>query len=49
MSYLKERIGKENYYCYVFNKIQYNIEQYAKNYEDRFEQVSALPDVSCRK
>jgi hypothetical protein len=49
MSYLKEKISKEEYYCYVFNKIQYNIEQYAKNYEDRFEQVSALPDVTCKK
>jgi hypothetical protein len=49
MAYLKEKISKETYYCYVFNKIQYNIEQYAKDYEDRFETVSALPDVSCRK
>jgi len=49
MSYLKERISKEHFYCYVFNKIQYNIEQYAKDYEPRFEEVSALPDASCRK
>jgi len=49
MSYLKERISKENFYCYVFNKIQYNIEQYAKDYEDRFEEVAAFPNASCRK
>ncbi len=49
MSYLKERIGKESYYCPVFNKIRYNVEQYAKNYEERFDEVTTLPDASCRK
>ncbi len=49
MSYLKERISNEIYYCYVFNKIQYNVEQYAKNYQDRFEQVAALPESACKK
>jgi hypothetical protein len=49
MSYLKERISKENFYCSVFNKIQYNIEQYAKDYEKRFEEVSEVTDASCRK
>jgi hypothetical protein len=49
MSYLKERISKENFYCSVFNKIQYNIEQYAKDYEKRFEDVSEVTDASCRK
>lgn len=49
MSYLKERISRENFYCYVFNKIHYNIEQYAKDYEDRFEEVTEVRDASCRK
>lgn len=48
MSYLKERISKENFYCHVFNKIQYNIEQYAKDYEERFSEVAELPVASCR-
>ena len=48
MSYLKERISKENFYCHVFNKIQYNIEQYAKDYEERFVEVSEFPVASCR-
>jgi len=48
MSYLKEKISKENFYCHVFNKIRYNIEQYAKFYEERFEEVTALPGSSCR-
>lgn len=49
MSYLKERISKEIYFCYVFNRIQYNLEQYAKDYEPRFDEVTQLPDASCRK
>ena len=49
MGYLKEKISKENYYCYVFNKIRFNIEQYAKDYEDRFEEVTELRATSCRK
>jgi len=48
MSYLKERISKENFYCHVFNKIQYNIEQYAKDYEERFVEVGEFPVASCR-
>lgn len=47
LTFLKERISREPYYCPVFNKIQYNIEQYAKNYEDRFDAISdARP---CKK
>jgi hypothetical protein len=49
MSYLKERISKENFYCHVFSKIRYNIEQYAKDYEERFEEAGEFPDASCRK
>ncbi|MBS1792792.1 MAG: hypothetical protein JSS81_03000 [Acidobacteria bacterium] len=49
MAYLKEKIGKENYYCTVFSKIQYNIESYAKPYEGRFESIGEFPDAACRK
>lgn len=49
MSYLKERISKENYYCYVFTRIKNNIETYAKDYEERFDEITELTDVSCRK
>ena len=49
MGYLKERISKENYYCPVFNKIRYNIENYAKDYEERFDEVAEWQQVSCRK
>lgn len=39
LQYLNEKIGKEFFYCDVFGKIKRNIETYAKNYEERFEQV----------
>jgi hypothetical protein len=39
MLFLKEKISKEFFYCDVFSKIKSNIETYAKNYEERFDQV----------
>lgn len=47
MLFLKERISKEDFYCFVFNKIRRNIETYAKDYEQRFEQVPS--DSMCQK
>lgn len=35
--YLNEKINGEAFYCRVFDKIRRNIEQYAKNYEERFD------------
>jgi hypothetical protein len=49
MSFLKERISREIYSCQVFNKIHFNVEQYAKTYGSRFDEVSALRDISCKK
>ena len=49
MLYLKERISKENFYCFVFNKIKRNIEQYAKDYEQRFDQYSEFSNSPCWK
>jgi len=39
MLYLIDRINKENFYCSVLNKIKRNITLYAKDYEERFEQI----------
>ena len=39
MLYVIDRIEKENFYCAVFNKIKRNISLYAKDYEERFEQI----------
>jgi hypothetical protein len=49
MLYLKERISKENFYCFVFNKIKRNLEQYAKDYEQRFDQYSEFSSSPCWK
>jgi hypothetical protein len=49
MLYLKERINRENYYCFVFNKIKRNIEEYAKDYEKRFDQYSDFSSSPCWK
>src|SRR3982751_2337582 len=47
MLYLEERISSENYYCFVFNKIKQNIERYAKDYEQRFDQYSDFSSAPC--
>jgi hypothetical protein len=49
MLFLKERISKESYYCYVFNRMKRNIEEYAKGYEQRFDQYSEFSSSPCWK
>ena len=49
--FLNERISKEVFYCRVFSKINRNIEDFAKNYEDRFAAAIGANsiDTVCRK
>ncbi len=49
MLYLKERISKEDYHCFVFNKIKQNVTTYAKDYEYRFDQQGVLSNSPCSK
>jgi hypothetical protein len=49
MLYLKERISKEDFYCFVFNKIKRNLDEYAKDYEPRFDQYSDFSSSPCWK
>ena len=49
MHFLKERISKEDYYCFVFNKIKRNVEEYAKDYEQRFDRYSNFSGSPCWK
>jgi hypothetical protein len=49
MLYLKERISKEDFYCFVFNKIKRNLDEYAKDFEPRFDQYSAFSSSPCWK
>ncbi len=47
MRFLLDRINKEKFYCPVLNRIKRNIQSYAKNYEERFDQIADArsPDV----
>ena len=49
MLYLNERISKEEYHCFVFNKIKQNIETYAKEYEERFDKQAEFSNSPCWK
>jgi hypothetical protein len=49
MRFLKERISKEEFYCFVFNKIKRNLETYAKDYEKRFDDYSEYSSSPCWK
>jgi hypothetical protein len=49
MLYLREKISKEDFYCFVFNKIRRNLEVYAKDYEQRFDQYPDFSDSPCWK
>ena len=49
MLYLKERISKEDFYCYVFNRIKTNLDTYAKDYENRFGDRPEFSSVPCWK
>jgi len=49
MRYLKERISKEDFYCYVFNRIKLNLDTYAKDYEPRFVDLSTSSGSGCRR
>jgi hypothetical protein len=40
MQFLLGRISKEKFYCPIFNRIMTNIKSYARNYEDRFDQIA---------
>lgn len=49
LRFLNERISKEEYHCFVFNKIKQNIETYAKEYEHRFDGESEYSNSPCWK
>jgi hypothetical protein len=49
MLYLNERISKETFHCYVFNKIRQNLKEYAGAYEGRFDQYPEYAHSPCWK
>jgi hypothetical protein len=40
MLFLRDRVANERFNCRLFGKIKQTIEQYAKNYEERFAQIA---------
>ena len=47
MLFLSQKISKESFYCVVFKKIRWNIETYAKAYEDRFSKHPEFTNSPC--
>ena len=49
MQYLHDRLGKEDVYCRVFDKIKRNVREFAKDYEGRFDKFPEFANTCCRK
>lgn len=49
MMFLREKIGSEDFYCRVFQKIRRNLIDFAREYEQRFEQNSQFSASPCWK
>lgn len=49
MLYLRDRVARESFQCKLFNKIKRSVEEYAKNYEERFTEIAKSQGVkySC--
>jgi len=46
MLYLRDRVAQERFHCRLFNKIKRSVEQYAKNYEERFTEIAKSQGVT---
>jgi hypothetical protein len=40
MLYLRDRVAKERFHCKLFNRIKRTVDEYAKNYEERFTEIA---------
>ena len=49
MRFLNDRLGKEEVYCRVFEKIKLNVREYAIGYEDRFNKFPEFANTRCTK
>ena len=51
MLYLADRINKESYHCSVYSKMRRNVKLYAKDYEERFNQIAQTKnfEAACGK
>ena len=46
MLYLRDRVAKERFHCKLFNRIKRTVEEYARNYEDRFAEIAKSQGVT---
>jgi hypothetical protein len=46
MLFLRDRVAKERFHCRLFGKIKQTVEQYAKNYEDRFAEIAKAQGIN---
>jgi hypothetical protein len=46
MLYLRDRVAKESFHCRLFNKIKRSVEEYARNYEERFTEIAKSQGVT---
>ena len=46
MLYLRDRVAKESFHCRLFGKIKQAVEEYAKNYEERFAEIAKSQGVT---
>lgn len=49
MQFLHDRLGKEDIYCRVFDKIKRNVREFAKDYEGRFDKFPEFANTRCGK
>jgi hypothetical protein len=40
MLFLRDRVSKEKFHCRLFGKIKRAVEEYAKDYEERFAEIA---------
>jgi len=46
MLYLRDRVARESFHCKLFNKIKRSVEEYARNYEERFTEIARSQGVT---
>lgn len=46
MLFLRDRVAKEKFHCRLFGKIKQAVEEYAKNYEERFAEIAKSQGAS---
>jgi hypothetical protein len=46
MLFLRDRVAKEKFHCRLFGKIKQTVDEYAKDYEERFAEIAKSQSTS---